>query len=315
MRQLRLLGLSEDRSNLLLTGPETGTVELPLDDRLRAAVLGDTSRLEQLPASLESALSPREIQARLRSGQTADQVALAAGVPVDRIRRFEGPIRDERARAADEARASATRRSGGTGRPMGEQADEHLLTIGADPDSVSWDSWRREDGTWLVQLAFRSAERHRTAHWLWDPARHTLSAADGDAAAISDTEATDDLLEGIAAVVTDTQSSRVGLTLVREDEPSPDRVVESVAESVDQSEAQSELGQAIEPPIDTPLDELFEAAAEEAPVVPQPEPEPVTQRRNGRTDRQAEADGVAPGRRASVPSWDEILFGTRPPER
>jgi hypothetical protein len=34
-------------------------------------------------------------------------------------------------------------------------------------------------------------------------------------------------------------------------------------------------------------------------------------RLKGNTDRQAEADGVRPGRRAAVPSWDEIVFGTR----
>lgn len=34
-------------------------------------------------------------------------------------------------------------------------------------------------------------------------------------------------------------------------------------------------------------------------------------RLTGTTDRQAEADGVRPGRRAAVPSWDEIVFGTR----
>jgi hypothetical protein len=35
------------------------------------------------------------------------------------------------------------------------------------------------------------------------------------------------------------------------------------------------------------------------------------ERLTGNTDRQAEADGVRPGRRAAVPSWDEIVFGTR----
>ncbi|MDX6224317.1 MAG: hypothetical protein QOE64_693, partial [Frankiales bacterium] len=49
------------------------------------------------------------------------------------------------------------------------------------------------------------------------------------------------------------------------------------------------------------------------------EPEPVTaapraELKTGSTDKQAEADGVAPGKRATVPSWDDILFGTRPPE-
>lgn len=34
-------------------------------------------------------------------------------------------------------------------------------------------------------------------------------------------------------------------------------------------------------------------------------------RLTGTTDRQAEADGVRPGRRAAVPTWDEIVFGTR----
>jgi hypothetical protein len=38
---------------------------------------------------------------------------------------------------------------------------------------------------------------------------------------------------------------------------------------------------------------------------------PHRERMVGTTDRQAEADGVRPGRRATVPSWDEIVFGSR----
>ncbi len=38
---------------------------------------------------------------------------------------------------------------------------------------------------------------------------------------------------------------------------------------------------------------------------------PHRERLVGTTDRQAEADGVRPGRRATVPSWDEIVFGSR----
>src|SRR4051794_17514831 len=130
MREMRLLGLSEDRNQLLLTGPETGTVALPVDERLRAAVLGDAAKLGQLATKVESALSPREIQARLRGGQTAEQVAVAAGVPVDWVRRFEGPIRDERRHAVEAARAATTRR-GADSLTMGEQADAHLAEIGA----------------------------------------------------------------------------------------------------------------------------------------------------------------------------------------
>ena len=34
-------------------------------------------------------------------------------------------------------------------------------------------------------------------------------------------------------------------------------------------------------------------------------------RLRGTTDQQAVNDGVTPGKRATVPSWDEIVFGTR----
>src|SRR2546423_10246169 len=124
---MRLLGLAEDRKHLLLTGPETGTVMLPVDDRVRAAVLGDKELLDQLGAKIESALSPREIQARLRSGDTADAVALAAGVPVDWVRRFEGPVRDERGHVVDEARPTIER--GAPPIPLGDRSDDHLTRL------------------------------------------------------------------------------------------------------------------------------------------------------------------------------------------
>ena len=252
---MRLLGLSEDRKHLLLTGPETGTVVLPVDDRVRAAVLGDRERLAQLEVKIESALSPREIQARLRSGENAEDVAVIAGVPVDRVRRFEGPVRDERVHAVDEARTSIER--GAPPVPLGERVDEQLARERAEPDSVEWDAWRRDDGTWTVQLRYRAGGHAHAAQWLWDPARRVLSAADSAAGEFGSAAETEREVAQAIAVVVDEPAS-IGLTLV---------------------------------------------------------PEPAPPRRTGATDRQAEADGVAPGKRATVPSWDEILLGTRPPER
>src|SRR4051812_25583398 len=115
MREMRLVGLSEDRSHLLLTGPETGTVALPVDERLRAAVLGDTGRLQGMEGKVTSALSPREIQARLRAGEATEDVAAAAGVPVEHVRKFEGPVRDERLHVVEAARAAIPRREGWVG--------------------------------------------------------------------------------------------------------------------------------------------------------------------------------------------------------
>jgi hypothetical protein len=257
---MRLLGLSEDHKHLLLTGPETGTVVLPVDDRVRAAVLGDSHRLATLRPSVESALSPREIQARFRAGESAESVALAAGVPVDRVRRFEGPVRDERVHVVDEARAAIER--GAEQIPLGERVDERLTREGADPESVEWDSWRGDDGVWTIQLRYRTGGRAVAAQWQWDAVRRILTTADDVAATLGGPNTEREVAEALAMTA---EEPPVNLTLVRE--PDPDPVLDVQAG-----------------------------------------------RRTGPTDRQAEADGVAPGKRATVPTWDEILLGTRPPE-
>src|SRR4051794_16226504 len=262
---MRLLGLTEDHKHLLLTGPETGTVMLPVDDRVRAAVLGDAQRLATLEVKMESALSPREIQARFRAGESAEQIALAAGVPVDRVRWLEGPVRDERVHIVDAARGAVER--GTDAIPLGERVDERLARDGADPESVEWDSWRGEDGTWTVQLRYQAGGRPYTAQWLWDATRHQLTSGNGTADELSGATTERHMAEAIAVTA---EEPPVGLSLVRESLP-------------------------------------------ELPVVEPAVLEPPEELRTGRTDKQAESDGVTPGKRATVPSWDEILLGTRPP--
>src|SRR5436305_2204010 len=213
---MRLLGLSEDRKHLLLTGPETGTVMLPVDDRVRAAVLGDSDRLATLEVKLESALSPREIQARFRAGETAEQVALAAGVPVDRVRWLEGPVRDERVHVVDAARAAVER--GGEPVPLGERVDDRLAREGADLDSVEWDSWRDEDGIWTVQLSYRTGSQAVVARWRWDATRQMLTGADETAEELSGASTERHMAEAIAVAA---EEPPVNLTLVRETAPEP----------------------------------------------------------------------------------------------
>src|SRR5829696_2548855 len=102
MRTLRLVGLSEDGSNLVLVadgvepGDEGERFELPVDDRVRAAARGDARRLGQIDGDLGMSLPPRVIQARIRAGETPEQVAEAAGIRVDRVLRFAHPVLQER---------------------------------------------------------------------------------------------------------------------------------------------------------------------------------------------------------------------------
>src|SRR5659263_695795 len=108
MRELRLVAVSDDGSHLVVRSnePDGEQFRLPLDERLRAAVRRDVPRLSQLEIRRESSLTPREIQARLRAGESPEDVAHAAGVPVERVTRFEGPVLAERQRRVEEARAA-----------------------------------------------------------------------------------------------------------------------------------------------------------------------------------------------------------------
>ena len=82
MPDLRLVAVSEDGAHLVLRGEDGKKYTLPVDERLRAAVRGDRIRLGQIEIEMESQLRPRDIQARIRAGATAEEVAVAAGLSV-----------------------------------------------------------------------------------------------------------------------------------------------------------------------------------------------------------------------------------------
>src|SRR5437763_16777149 len=115
MRYVPLVAHSDNyKSQLLSTdGPDGDErFELPIDERVRAAARGD-ARLGAIE-DLGNTLPPRVIQARIRAGETPEQVAEASGTRVDRILRFAHPVLQERARLAEQARESRVRLSEGT---------------------------------------------------------------------------------------------------------------------------------------------------------------------------------------------------------
>ena len=147
MADLRLVGLSDDGSRLLLEGTDGERQTVPVDERLHAALRGDRARLGQLQISIESELRPREIQERIRSGETAEDIAAAAGVPVDRVRRYEGPILLERTVVAQDAQAVGVRRvTDSVTTPLGTLVAARLAEHQVDDDSLDWDSWLNPDG-------------------------------------------------------------------------------------------------------------------------------------------------------------------------
>ncbi|NIK59652.1 septation protein SepH [Kribbella shirazensis] len=158
MREARLVGLSQDGRQLVLAMAETGEeFAVPVDDRLRAALRGDRARLGQLEIQMESALRPRDIQARIRAGESPEAVAAVAQMPMERVMAFAGPVLAERDHIASLAQRASVRRRGGGDAPtrnLGAWVTDRLRLRQVDPASAEWDAWRREDGRWAVRVSY-----------------------------------------------------------------------------------------------------------------------------------------------------------------
>ncbi len=349
MQELRIVAVSEDGSYAVLAVPgRGGRFSLPIDDRLRIVARGQFSRLAQYEIEVESPLRPKEIQDRIRAGETAEEIADAAGVPIERVRRFEGPVLAERAYRAQEAQGASIRQPGdsGPGPRLGDIVAERLAALGVPAEEAQWDSRKRGDNIWQVQLMFTIGGRPLMAEWVFDPRRRHVSPADDDAARLSLPEAD---LAGLApgppaparATVTPIGSRLAAAAPPPaprerrpEAPPAPDPAVAAAraaearaaeARAAEARTAEAHAARAAEAqsarvtgthaaraaetrpartPEARPAAELAEAAPEagsQETAVPQ----------RGRARKAAGGRS----RRSSVPSWDEIMFGTsRQPE-
>jgi hypothetical protein len=180
VRQLEVVAVSDDGTYVLLASDENAaraTHAVRIDGRLHAALRGDLE--DDSDDRRESELSPRDIQSRLRAGETPEEVARAAKVSLPRVMRYAGPVISERERIVDQARAAVLQRSRGPEltTPLGEMVEKRLAeTVGLRPETVGWDAKRREDGAWLIELSYVARGGSRTASWLWQPGERELAS-------------------------------------------------------------------------------------------------------------------------------------------
>jgi hypothetical protein len=178
MRPVRFVALAEDGQSLVLRDEAGRILTLALDETVTAALRREHAGTQgQLSIEMEPALSPRDIQSRIRSGESAEEVARRANVPMDKVLRFAGPVLQERAAVAQMARHTRLRTSE-SGSPLGEVVDARLVGHGVDTNAVVWDAYRKDDGTWRVTASWPSGKATAHAYWDLDKPRSVVSPGD-----------------------------------------------------------------------------------------------------------------------------------------
>lgn len=367
MGELELAGLHEDGEHLVLVGPDGQRFRLRIDEPLRAAVRRDRPKLEQLRAERYGTLAPREIQARIRAGQSAEAVAESADIPVEQVRRYEGPVLAEREHIAAQARATRVGRDAGAP-VLGDLVTDRLAARGVPVDSIRWDSFRDAPAPWTVVVRFVVADEEREALWTFDLQTRGVQALEDEARWLSETELADEPiprrhLSAVRDVVFDLQADGIVRPLTPLDAeyvaepPEPDpaeataallddlRTKRGVRQQLEEDDLEAfegfgpqhtfDFGPSDEPPaahpahsdpasatdtrvlprpsgprrlrsegpvaVETPLDlDTPVALGPDEPLPDDDTPPPLAERPRGRRGR------------ASVPSWDEIVFGAKP---
>jgi len=299
MRDLALVGTSEDGRYLVVRDPASAArYRLRVDRRLaglieRAAGVGRRTQ-GQLEIPMESSLSPRDIQTRIRRGESVEQVAEIGGTSVEQIMGFATPVIAEREHMVEQALETRVRRKHVSGTPvaLGALVDEALVGRGVTPEDATWDSWRREDGRWTIQLVLPDAT---TAEFCFDHKSRYVVPDDATARDLVGDLASEDSLDmAIADAVRSGMPDAVeAAELVEGDAEDTERIVDDHAPVHSLKEARDRRA----------LEQFSPEQPAEAPTEREDQPG---------ASGEAEAPN-APSRkknsRRSVPSWDEIMFG------
>jgi Protein of unknown function (DUF3071) len=323
MIQLSIAGLSKDGSRLLLVSDDGSEYTLTVDARLRAALRGDHGRIGQLEIQMESVLRPRDIQARIRAGETPAAVAQAAQSTIEAIMPYAGPVLAERAHIADRAQRASLRRGtdssgqagqasgsslGAGARTLGEGVAAHLRPQHVDPETVLWDAWRREDGRWMLTATFSVGAQSGVARFAFDAPGNFVTIENDEARWLVGDQQPDKARSRksqAAPAATDRDDlhtvRRRRLAAVPADElPLGDDALELL------NETESDLAEE-----KTAVPSAEFPSAEEKAAEDETEDLSETVARIRATDSNPPRREVSKTRgRASVPSWDEIMFGS-----
>ncbi|MBE8146423.1 DUF3071 domain-containing protein [Brevibacterium casei] len=140
----------------------------------------------------DAPVRPRDIQAMIRGGMSAEEVISATGADPDQVRTYERPALAERAHMAHTAsRHPIYSDHDPNGDPTPSSSSPRPAWRCATSTSRRWTGTpgSKQDGNWYVELSFTAADRKRTAGWNYY--RGSLTALDDEAKWLADSGPTD----------------------------------------------------------------------------------------------------------------------------
>jgi len=232
-------------------------------------------------------LSPREIQFRVRAGETPEMVAASTGWPLDKVARYAEPPLGERAYVAERAQNAQVRASRG-GATLQEVIESTLNT-----QDILWDS-TFFDGQWLVT----AQTGNQIAQWVFEPSGNSVHPANDEARAWMGVEPVRIVNQAELHAPAQAPQSGHNDTIILE--------TSAVELPLDQTESSHAYLKAV-PSLDVDIqsenvndvdsnenDDSLLITQEQPTQVSKPQPSQPKKSKRGR---------------AKVPSWDEILFG------
>ena len=173
---LKLVGKSEDGTQLELSDGQGNSYSLNIDSDLMSAItaprLAAVTNFEEKPH-----YSVKEIQNRLRSGESMDAISRTTDWSVEKIEKFAGPILQERAYIIEHALKSTIRREQNSP-TLGEITNQQLLEHGANLEEVEWNTFRNIDGSWNLIIQYPTRNGVESANWNFDPTSLSIEPLD-----------------------------------------------------------------------------------------------------------------------------------------
>ncbi len=380
-------------SDLRLIGSEDGYVLFEsLDGTKHRALADDALKSAMRKASAQdtsSYVSPREIQERIRNGDSVAQICEDTSSPEDYVSKFAKPVVDELEHMIESAKAVRLVVPGDRFNDEGQIEFGELISARleqANAVDIVWSVKRSGATTWDVTVVYTIGANSGLALWAFDPRKVLLTPENEAASGLSTVEgasgpitkvrviadtpaafrkveaseptiAKASLAEPVAAEPIATIESLDDLRKKREAAKAADvSVVEPVAEDLDETVVENDvpLDSALEPELDDSPEVFFDDGvtaseddsqeiADTAPeehvepeqeeqVEPEPEEqvqpetealaepkqeEPVesvaerAQEPDAKLQDSSSEQQPAKKPRAAMPSWDQIVFGTK----